>query len=43
MEFQVRRYKISKNLAKEQEDINNEKSIGILAEMAGKMAQGENR
>ena len=25
-----------------QEEIDNEKSIGILAEMAGKMAQGEN-
>ena len=43
MEFQVRRYKSSKVLAYGQEEIDNEtSSIGILAIMAGKMAQGEN-
>jgi hypothetical protein len=42
MEFQVRRYKISKILAYGQEEIDNKTSIGILTIMAGKMAQGEN-
>ena len=42
MEFQVRRYKISKVLAYGQEEIDNKTSIGILTIMAGKMTQGEN-